>query len=158
MNLKDRVRNQLDEILEEEFFVVEISFLNKKPKSKLLVLVDGDQGISIDKCAEISRSLANYLEEANLIEQAFVLEVSSPGLDKPLKMQRQYHKNIGRLLKLVLKDGSTETGTLKEVADNQIVIERDNNKKKNKKQMETEQTLSLVLDEIARAEVLVSFK
>ena len=59
---------------------------------KILILVDGDEGITIDRCAEISRRTGATLEEQETMSDAYVLEVSSPGLEHPLKLMRQYKK------------------------------------------------------------------
>ena len=85
---------------DESHFVVDvICSLRNNPK-KLLVILDGDKGINIDDCAEFSRELSAALDTSNLVEGAFVLEVSTPGLDQPLKIRRQYVKNVGRNVKV----------------------------------------------------------
>src|SRR3546814_11330188 len=88
----------------------------------LEVLVDGDQGISIQGCAAISRYVGFQLEENDAIAHAYRLEVSSPGIDRPLTMARQYRKNIGRSVQVSMQDNVTKTGKLLEVADNAITI------------------------------------
>lgn len=150
MNLKQEITTLLNNLLEEEYFLVDLRFVDKKPQSKLTVLLDGDKGISIDKCAEISRSIASHVEEFNLIEDSYVLEVSSPGVDKPLEIKRQYTKNVGRNIRLVLKDGTICTGLLQQVTDDHILIQEENKKK--------ETILSIPFIKIDKANILVSFK
>jgi ribosome maturation factor RimP len=124
MELLDEIRKLAETHLKDEsHFVVEvITNLRQYPK-KLLVILDGDKGISIDDCAELSRELSNALDEGNLISDAFVLEVSTPGLDQPLKSKRQYVKNIGRKVKvnLKLKDKTVE-GKLTAVHEERIEL------------------------------------
>ena len=115
---------------EQEYFLVDVRI---KPTNNVKVYIDGDQGISIEKCVRYNRALYKKLEEGGLFPNGdFSLEVSSPGLDEPLKLHRQYKKNIGRLVDLVLQDGSKIGGRLLEVSEDGIIVEetRGRNKKK----------------------------
>jgi ribosome maturation factor RimP len=115
---------------EPDYFLVEVRI---KPTNNLKVFIDGDQGISIEKCVRYNRALYKKLEEAALFPNGdFSLEVSSPGLDEPLKMLRQYRKNIGRQVELVLQDGSKVEGRLMEVSEDGIVVEEIKGKNKKK--------------------------
>ena len=112
------------------YFLVDIKI---KPTNNVKVYIDGDQGISIEKCVQCNRALYKKLEETALFPNGdFSLEVSSPGLDEPLKLHRQYKKNIGRQVELVLQDGSRIEGRLLEVSQDGIIVEetRGRNKKK----------------------------
>src|SRR5215469_9663018 len=112
------------------YFLVEVKI---KPTNNVKVYIDGDQGISIEKCVQYNRSLYKKLEESGLFPSGdFSLEVSSPGLDEPLKLLRQYKKNIGRRVELVLQDGTKKEGRLLEVSEDGIIVEeiRGKNKKK----------------------------
>ena len=80
-----------------------------------MILLDSDEGITIQECADISRSLDQELEAVETPETNYALEVSSPGLDQPLRLPRQYQKNVGRDLKVTLETGQALTGTLVEV-------------------------------------------
>jgi len=107
---------------DDSHFVVEvITSLRNNPK-KLLVILDGDKGVNIDDCAELSRELSKALDDTNLVEGAFVLEVSTPGLDQPLKNRRQYVKNVGRNVKVKTKDNNTVEGKLSVVHENRIEL------------------------------------
>jgi ribosome maturation factor RimP len=115
---------------EPEYFLVDVRI---KPTNNVKVYIDGDQGISIEKCVRYNRALYKKLEETGLFPNGdFSLEVSSPGLDEPLKLHRQYKKNIGRQVELVLQDGSRIEGRLLEVSEDGIIVEetRGRNKKK----------------------------
>jgi ribosome maturation factor RimP len=115
---------------EQGYFLVEVRI---KPTNNVKVFIDGDQGISIEKCVQVNRSLYKKLDESALFPAGdFSLEVSSPGLDEPLKLLRQYKKNIGRQVELVLQDGSKKEGRLLEVSEDGVIVEeiRGKNKKK----------------------------
>ncbi|HET6254392.1 MAG TPA: ribosome maturation factor [Puia sp.] len=113
-----------------EYFLVDVRI---KPTNNVKVYLDGDKGISIEKCVQYNRALYKRLEEANLFPAGdFSLEVSSPGLDEPLKLHRQYKKNIGRQVELVFQDGSRIEGRLLDVSEDGVIVEetRGRNKKK----------------------------
>jgi ribosome maturation factor RimP len=115
---------------ESGYFLVEIKI---KPTNNLKVYIDGDQGISIEKCVQFNRALYKRIEGAALFPGGdFSLEVSSPGLDEPLKLHRQYRKNIGRQVEIVLQDGSKIEGRLLEVSEDGIIIEETRGKNKKK--------------------------
>jgi ribosome maturation factor RimP len=112
------------------YFLVDIKI---KPTNNVKIYIDGDQGISIEKCVQYNRALYKKLEETALFPNGdFSLEVSSPGLDEPLKLHRQYKKNIGRQVELVFQDGSRIEGRLLDVSEDGIIVEetRGRNKKK----------------------------
>src|ERR1700733_1851002 len=88
-----------------------------------LFLVDGEKGIGIADCAQISRHVGFHLEEENVIEQAYNLEVSSPGIDAPLVLTRQYVKNVGRQLAIKMADGSKKEGKLTGMTEDAVIIE-----------------------------------
>lgn len=97
------------------------------------VFLDGDAGIPIETCAMVNRALYKELEESNLFPGGdFSLEVSSAGLDEPLKLLRQYQKNIGRLVEVVLNSGVKTSGKLLEVREDGILIEETRGKSKKK--------------------------
>ncbi len=155
MTLEQKIEIILQDLLEEEYFIIDIQFKQRESSAKLVILLDGDQGISIDKCVEVSRKLAKNIEEEDLIETAFVLEVSSAGVDTPLKYQRQYTRNIGRKLKILLLDGSEKTGVLKNVED--LAIEIEEEQKSKKKKIEIEPSLKIFFNDIKQTNVLISF-
>ena len=110
------------------YFLVEVRIL---PGNNIQLFIDGDQGVTIDKCVAINRSLYKQLEENSLFSGAdFSLEVSSPGLDEPLKLLRQYQKNLGRHVEVVLKDGTKKEGKLESATDQGIIVEEKIGKKK----------------------------
>lgn len=151
MNQEQKLTTLIEEHLESEYFLVDVILKDQKPKAKLTVLIDGDQGISIDRCAALSRWLGKYIEEENVIQGAYTLEVSSPGVDTPLRSHRQYIKNIGRKVKVSLNDGGNKAGTLEKVEETFIVIQPE---KKGKTIPEKEEVL---FDQIKKTKVMISF-
>ena len=93
---------------------------------KLEVYVDTDEGIKFWQCQKLSRAIEEHLDESGVLGEDYTLEVSSPGIDKPLQLQRQYPRNIGRELEVTLNNGSEEgeivTGKLLEVNEESILI------------------------------------
>ncbi|MBS1603427.1 MAG: ribosome maturation factor [Bacteroidetes bacterium] len=115
---------------ETGYFLVDVRI---KPTNNIKVFIDGDQGISIEKCVQYNRALYKKLEESGLFPTGdFSLEVSSPGLDEPLKLLRQYRKNVGRQVELVLQDGTKKQGRLLEVSEDGIIVEEVKGKNKKK--------------------------
>lgn len=107
------------------FYIVDVKVAGARGgKLKVTLLLDSDEGITIDECASISRQLGNQLEEMEFFGEApFTLEVSSPGVDFPLTSPRQFRRNIGRTLALTLTNGKTLKGKLDSVTDEQIVLD-----------------------------------
>lgn len=116
---KEKVINLVKEAVEEnpELFLIDLKFL---PDNKISVEVDGDYGVTLKECIRISRGIEHNLDRE--IED-FSLEVASPNIANPLKVNRQYKKNINRVLTLKLKDNTTIEGMLKNVTDNEIELE-----------------------------------
>lgn len=113
---------------EPEYFLVEIKI---KPTNNIKVYIDGDKGISIEKCVYFNRQLYKKIEEAGMFPSGdFSLEVSSPGVDKPLKLHRQYLKNIGRNIEVTFNDGSKKEGKLLQATNDDIILEQVNGKGK----------------------------
>lgn len=102
-----------------------------KPTNNIKVFIDGDQGVSIDRLVMFNRKLYRQLEEENVFPNGdFSLELSSPGLDEPLKMYRQYVKNIGRYVEVTDPEGGKIEGKLVEVTEPGIVVEETKGKGK----------------------------
>jgi len=146
------VEEKITEIGRPDLFLVSVKM---HPNGELVILVDGDKGIGIAECAQISRYVGFRLEEENVIEEAYNLEVSSPGLEAPLTMPRQFVKNIGRTLALKLADGSKREGKLSGLTEDAIIIE-ENTKQKG---MKAEQVESIIpIGQITETKVVISFK
>ena len=139
-----------------DLFLVDVKM---RAGNKLMIQVDGDKGITIEDCAAISRHVGFHLEEEDVVDSAYNLEVSSPGVGEPLLLTRQYIKNIGRNLSVKLADGSMVEGQLLTVNDEDIVLEvaqKPAGKPKSKKTEKVEMTFPL--KEITETKILISFK
>ena len=102
-------------------FPVEIKI---SPANDIKVFLDADDGITIEKCTSVNKALYKYIEETGLfLDGNFSLEVSSPGVDEPLKLHRQYTKNTGRKVEVLLNDGNKIEGILLNAGDDAITIE-----------------------------------
>jgi len=154
MQVEKRVKELVEEKIADrpELFLVDIKML---PNQKLIIHVDGDEGINIQDCAAISRHVGFHLEEENVMEKAYNLEVSSPGIGEPLKLLRQYVKNIGRELSVKMEGGEVKEGKLLDVQESGITIEA--KVKEKGKKAELVET-SIDFDKITETKVLISFK
>ncbi|MGG9970939.1 ribosome assembly cofactor RimP [Ferruginibacter sp. SUN002] len=122
------VHQILAHIEAEDVFLVSIKI---KPTNNIKVFLDADSGLSIDKCVKINRAMYKVVEEKGWYPDGnFSLEVSSPGIDEPLKLLRQYKKNIGRKVEVTLNDEKKTEGKLLEVTEEGITIETTTGKNK----------------------------
>ncbi|KAA6441203.1 ribosome maturation factor RimP [Dyadobacter flavalbus] len=160
MTIKEQLEAMLAPLLDEgNCFLVDIIIKPSKVSQKITILADSDEGITIQQCTSISRRLAKQLEEQDFFAEAYTLEVSSPGLDQPLVLPRQYKKNIGRNLKVALKQGETISGTLLESDDASILLQLPQPKKKSKVPAdESELIRRISLEDISKALIEISFK
>ncbi|MEO7991125.1 MAG: ribosome maturation factor RimP [Chryseolinea sp.] len=154
MEIAEEIRKIAEsKLADPSHFVVDVvASLTKSPR-RIMVILDGDNSITIDDCANLSRELSGVLEENGLAGENYLLEVSTPGLDHPLKLKRQYKKNIGRGVKVKLQDKQVE-GKLTGVTEDNITLEQEIGKGK-KKEI---QTVEIQFSEIEKTFVLVSFK
>jgi ribosome maturation factor RimP len=154
MQVEEQIKNIAEQKLTDpSHFLVDVVVSAHKGPKKVLVIIDGDNGVSIDDCAEISRSLSAVLDESPLFGDSYTLEVSTPGLDQPLKLKRQYVKNVGRKLKVKLAD-KIEEGKLEAVGEEGITLSKQIGTGKKKETMNVDINFS----QIEKAFVLVSFK
>jgi ribosome maturation factor RimP len=154
MDIEKRVTELVEEKIANrpDLFLVDVKMHSN---GKLIILVDGDKGIGIADCAAISRHVGFHLEEENVLDTAYNLEVSSPGLDAPLVLPRQYVKNVGRSLAIKMADGSKKEGKLTGMTEDAVIIE-EINKQKGKKAEAIESVVPLT--QITETKVLISFK
>lgn len=132
-------------------FLVEVRI---KPTNNIKVFIDADEGIVLSGLIEYNRKLYKQFEESGMFPDGdFSLEVSSPGLDEPLKMFRQYKKNIGRFVDVILNDNSKNEGRLIEATEDGIVIETETGKGK-KKEIKQE---SILFEQIKNTKIQIKF-
>lgn len=143
-----------EKLAEKKCFLVEIEI---DEGNDISVEIDSFNGVSIQDCVEVSKSLESNLDRE---EEDFKLNVSSAGLDKPLRVKNQYVKNIGREVKVVLQEKGKITGELKEVNDSDIVVEHSYKEKiegKKKKQTIVKQE-QIPFENIKETIIIISFK
>lgn len=158
MKEQEHIRQLVEiQLSESPYFVVDVYVSGSKTTPKVTITLDGDNGIGIDTCADISRDIDKKIEEDGLFPKGYVLEVSSPGIDQPLKLVRQYPKHIGRQVRIHLKDGVAREGKLEAVDNENITFQEEIVNKANKKKKELV-TATVALLDIDKAFVLVSFK
>lgn len=118
MTFKEKVLNLLNEGLADKpsVFLIDLTITDS---NKIIVTLDGDDGVQLQDCIDVSRSIDQHLDRE---EEDFSLEVASVGIGSPLKMVRQYKKNIGRMLIVKLQDGTTIEALLDDATDEQIVL------------------------------------
>ncbi|OSY87195.1 hypothetical protein WH52_13105 [Tenacibaculum holothuriorum] len=114
---QERVRELLQGALDENdtLFLIDLQFL---ANSKIKVIVDGDSGVPLSECVRISRAIEHNLDRE---EEDFSLEVTTPDIAHPLKLQRQYKKNLNRILKVKTATEEFE-GTLTEATGENITL------------------------------------
>jgi ribosome maturation factor RimP len=116
--------------IDNQYFVVKVVV---RPINHISVFVDGDTGITIEKCVQVNRALYKKIVEQGICNDGeFSLEVSSPGVDEPLSMPRQYVKNIGRHVELETLDGRKLEGKLLAADESSIQLEEEKGKGKKK--------------------------
>jgi ribosome maturation factor RimP len=124
----DKLRPVVIDILSQlglELF--DITLRRERRKLVLRVVIDDPENyVSIRQCEIVSSQIGNYLDEADLIDSSYILEVSSPGLDRPLREIKDYNRFVGRLAKIWLKDGKVLVGNIKETTENTVSIELKN--------------------------------
>ncbi|HXF48306.1 MAG TPA: ribosome maturation factor RimP [Verrucomicrobiae bacterium] len=128
MNLKERIERPVQEVIEREGFeLVELAVADRGHKMLVRVFADRPEGgISIEECARLSRKLSDWFDLENVFPRAYILEVSSPGLDRPLVSRRDFERKVGRAVRVWLsEDGKTgeAAGTLVSVNDEGLFLE-----------------------------------
>jgi ribosome maturation factor RimP len=126
MDVAEKIRQIAESSLTEgSHFIVNVLLFAKQRPPKVMVIVDGDQGVNIDDCASLSRQIAAALDEQNVIQGAYTLEVTTPGVDQPLKLKRQFLKNVGRTFRLHLTEGRMVEGKVTAATEDHLVVEQD---------------------------------
>ena len=105
------------------FYLEDVAITSAGRRSMLTVIVDGDTHLSLDQVTSATKAIGEIVESIqSLGETPFTLEVTSPGLDRPLTKVRHWQKNINRLVKVVLQDGSEIKGRINEVNEANSVV------------------------------------
>ncbi len=132
--------------LQDELFLVGVRVKGNTGNQKVLIFIDGDEGINIDQCSLVNHQVGAIMEEQDFMNGKYLLEVSSPGLDHPLTLRRQYIKNKGRRIVVETLENEKLEGELKEVSEEGIMIALKNEEKEMK------------FGEINQSKIMVSLK
>ena len=109
------------------FYLEDVTITSAGRRSMLTVIVDGDTHLSLDQVTSATKAIGEIVESVqSLGETPFTLEVTSPGLDRPLTKVRHWQKNINRLVKVVLQDGSEIKGRVKDVNEVSAIVDEKN--------------------------------
>lgn len=155
MTFKEKVKNIVDEVLEtrQNLFLINLTVSDA---NKINVVIDGDKGVTLQDCIDVSRSVESRLDEEGF---EFSIDVASAGVSSPLKLVRQYKKNVGRKLKVkTISQGEIE-GMLVEADDEGAVLswKAREPKEVGKGKVTVEKTLKIVYKDIKESIVIISF-
>lgn len=128
-----------------ENYLIEVKVSSR---NKIIVLIDSDHSLAIKDCVAVSRHIEHSLDRE---KEDFELEVSSPGIDQPLRHKRQYKKNVGRNLEIKLDSDQTLKGLLVSADDNSILIQPE----KPKKQKTPMEQVSIQIGQIKEAKLII---
>jgi ribosome maturation factor RimP len=149
-----QIKDLIDEALalNESLYLVEVSI---STNNKIQIVIDGDNGVPLSECIRISRTVDNSLDRET---EDFSLEVSTPDIAHPLKLKRQYIKNINRILKVKTVDEEIE-GTLQEADDDKIVLTWKAREAKavGKGKVTVQKTVTIEYNDIKEARVKILF-
>lgn len=155
MNIENQlttIESKINELLNDlpGYFLVDVSI---KPTNNIKIFVDADQGATVEQLSKINRALYKWVEETMFPGGNFSMEVSSPGLDEPLKMDRQYLKNVGRFVEVLLKTGIKREGKMISSSENEIVVEEERGHGKKKEVIQHK----ILKEEIKTTKIQVKF-
>ena len=151
--LRDQIKKLVEEkITGTECFLVDV----KVSPSKVMVFIDKADGIKIEDCVSVSRFLQETLETEGVWE-SHELEVSSPGMDEPLKVLPQYQKRIGREVSVITFDGLKHTGILEAATEDGIELNETVVRKEKGKKEKIKQSIHLPFTQIKETKVAFSF-
>lgn len=154
--VQNKVTNKISELAESvlsttDFFLIDVE-IKGGDTPEVWVSVDGeDRGVNMDECAEISNELSFLMDAHDIFSGRYRINVSSPGLSRPLVDRRQYPKNVGRKAKFKYEQDGDKyrkvEGTLEEVTDQEIVIE-----------LNDDSTITVPFDKLVETKVIPTFK
>ncbi len=147
--LEPLIRSIFEEGRCGEYYLVDMEL---SPSNKIVVFIDGDEGVSLEACTQISRILESVLDEEPSLGGLYVLEVSSPGVSRPLRFPRQYIKHVGRTLRIELIEGKVIEGQLANTGHESISLEIKSADKKAKPELH-----EIAFDQIKEAFVIIHF-
>ena len=155
MITEDQIRKLVEQKVEgTDMFIVSVKVSSS---NNIKVEVDADNGLSIDKCVEVSRHIEGNLDRE---KEDFELSVTSPGADQPLRLPRQFKKHIGRNLKVLREEQGKVVGELIEAKDETFTVmeTRKERLEGKKKKVIVEEKHEFAYNQIKEAKVVISFK
>ncbi|MBK9729514.1 MAG: ribosome maturation factor RimP [Saprospiraceae bacterium] len=151
----EEIQNLLAKKFEEEGFQDCFLVSIEQNKKNIQVFLDADSGINFEKCQKISRYLEAIFDEKAWFGEEYVLEVSSPGISRPLVFPRQFRKNIGRELQVKLPDGTEFSGNILDANDQIVTISREEIRKEGKKKIRETIETQLPYNTIKEAKIVI---
>ena len=155
MDFKDQVKELVNKALSDypELFLTDLSV---GTDNTIRVTIDGDKGVGINDCIELSRAIENSLDR-EVVD--FALEVTSFGATEPFVMERQYTKNVGRTVQITTLDGKTHEGLLKGIAEDNVIIETETREPKpvGKGKITVKKEHLFALTDIKETKVIIKF-
>jgi ribosome maturation factor RimP len=127
MSLSEKITELVQPAVEKAGFFLEDVHVVSPGKHRIVTcIVDGQTPLNLDQVTSVSREISELLDSADFMDDsAFTLEVTSPGVDRPLTLPRHWHKNLNRLVKVVNQDGSVVNGRITSVEESQVILNED---------------------------------
>jgi len=127
MSLSEKITELVKPVVESAGFFLEDVHVVSPGKHRIVTcVVDGHTPLNLDQVTSVSRDISELLDAADFMDDsAFTLEVTSPGVDRPLTLPRHWQKNLNRLVKVVNQDGSVINGRITTIKDSQVILIED---------------------------------
>lgn len=128
MNIQKQIENIILPIAEKEFVeIVDIEYVRENGDNVLRIYIDTDKGVNLDLCTKMSHLFGSELDKKDLIKEHYILEISSPGIDRILKKEKDFFRFIGLCIKVkiavAINNQKNFKGKLVSVGNNKIVVE-----------------------------------
>jgi len=156
-SIADTLREKIEPLIkEEDLELVDLEYFAGGPASVLRIFVDQVGGITVDQCASLSRKIGDFLDMENLIPHRFTLEVSSPGLDRPLTTSADFKRKIGKKVKVFLKEDIGEkkelVGIVRNIEEENLILLIESSKSKASEEKEE----NVPLKKVAWAKIMLA--
>jgi ribosome maturation factor RimP len=127
MSLSEKITELVQPAVESAGFFLEDVHVVSPGKHRIITcVVDGHTPLNLDQVTSVSRDISELLDAADFMDEtAFTLEVTSPGVDRPLTLARHWQKNLNRLVKVVKQDASSVNGRITTIKDSQVILIED---------------------------------
>ena len=127
MSLSEQITELVQPAVEKAgFFLEDVHVVSPGNHRIITCIVDGQTPLNLDQVTTVSRDISELLDAAEFMDDsAFTLEVTSPGVDRPLTLARHWHKNLKRLVKVVMQDGSVVNGRITSVEETHVLLTED---------------------------------